>query len=116
MSQSPLICGAIQTRGGRILKDTEWLTCVSIPSDLRGYSDYTNQPAHQLIGLWSQSPLICGAIQTEKNNNCPYVFKTKKSQSPLICGAIQTAPFLIPTIEQLSKVSIPSDLRGYSDK
>ena len=136
-SQSPLICGAIQTyncvcQGCPSHK-------VSIPSDLRGYSDLMATKTKRFSQKKSQSPLICGAIQTavmmlKASSSCP------RSQSPLICGAIQTAeieydviaspgvesqsPLICGAIQTYNcvcqgcpshKVSIPSDLRGYSD-
>ena len=94
MSQSPLNCGAIQTKlDGKVWRF--WNINVSIPSELRGYSDQkkkfliSTRIGSSLNPLW-----IAGLFrQTQKTEKAE---KAEKSQSPLNCGAIQTGECSLP--------------------
>jgi len=62
-SESPLINGAIQTSYSPFC--CQQMVWVSIPSELRGYSDPAKYGEHAVDGIsLSQSPLSYGAIQT----------------------------------------------------
>ena len=111
-----MICGAIQTSQAFRIHRQGNAEVVSIPSDLRGYSDGCIRPGYRFLSLpLSQSPLICGAIQTVSITGKQIYRVLWMSQSPLICGAIQTSIYDLFLTSNYSTVSIPSDLRGYSD-